>query len=61
MITFPKILLFVGLMCLTLAAWSLVQGEAEDALLGLGLGAFLLLCWRWALAQSRSPKVNGNI
>jgi hypothetical protein len=53
MITFAKILLLVGIMCLALAGWSLIQGETRDAIFGLGLGAFLLLCWRWALGHPR--------
>jgi hypothetical protein len=56
MITFPKLLLAVGVMCLALAGWSLIEGEGRDAIFGLGLGVFLLLCWRWALGQSRVPE-----
>lgn len=47
MITLPRVLLFVGVMCLALAGWSLIQGDTDDALRGLGLGALLLLFWRW--------------
>ena len=54
MIVFAKLLLAVGVMCLALAGWSLIQGEFGDSLYGLGLGAFLLLNWRWALGRSRS-------
>jgi hypothetical protein len=61
MITFPKLLLFVGIMCLVLAGWSLIQGESGDALFGLGLGALLLLCWRWALGQSRSSSPKSDV
>jgi len=53
MITFPKVLLWVGVMCLALAGWALIQGESRDAIFGFGLSAFLLLCWRWALRQSK--------
>jgi hypothetical protein len=50
---FATLLLLVGLMCLALAGWSLIQGEFSDAIFGVGLGTFLLLCWRWALGQPK--------
>lgn len=53
MVVLSKLSLFVGLMCLALAVWSLIQQEVGDALLGFGLGTLLLLYWRWALAQSK--------
>lgn len=51
--TFATLLLLGGIMCLALAGWSLIQGEAGDAIFGLGLGVLLLLYWHWALGRSR--------
>lgn len=53
MVRFEALLMLVGIMCLALGAWSLMQGEVRDAIFGVGLGAFLLLCWRWALDRPR--------
>jgi hypothetical protein len=50
-ITFPRALLFVGILCLALAGWSFIQGEFSEGVFGLGLGTFLLLYWRWALGR----------
>lgn len=61
LITFPKLLLFVGIMCLALASWALLQGEFREAIFGFGLGALLLLIWRWALAQSASRKLKEDV
>jgi hypothetical protein len=52
MSTFAKVLLLVGIMCLALAGWSMMQGEIRDVIFGFGLGGFLLMCWRWTLGQS---------
>jgi hypothetical protein len=46
-----KVALGVALICLLLAGWSLIRGEAGEAMLGLGFGVLLLLYWRWALAH----------
>jgi hypothetical protein len=51
LITFPRVLLSVGILSLALAAWSLIQAEIWDAVFGLGLGVLLLLYWRWALGR----------
>jgi hypothetical protein len=48
-ITFPRALLVVGILCLALAGWSFIQGESSEGLFGLGLGASILLYWRWML------------
>lgn len=58
---FANLLLLVGIMCLALASWSLVKGEGGDAIFGLGLGVFLLLCWRWELGRSRSTGPGSGI
>ncbi len=52
MVTFAKVLLLVGIMCLVLAVWSLLLGEFRDAGLGLALGLILLSYWRWELGKS---------
>jgi hypothetical protein len=59
MTTFGKLLLVVGIMCLALAGWSLIRGEVHDAIFGLGLGALLLWCWRWALRQTTKSSPSG--
>lgn len=59
MTTFAKLSLVVGILCLALAGWSLIQGEVHDAIFGLGLGVFLLWCWRWTLGQSTKSSPRG--
>lgn len=51
-ITLARASLAVGIVCVALAFWALMQGEAHDGVFGLALGAFLLACWRWALPRS---------
>lgn len=51
LITLPGVLLAVGILCLVLAGWSFLKGESWDGIFGLGLGALLLLYWRWALGR----------
>lgn len=53
LISFPKVLLAVGMLCLALAGWSFIQGEIRDAIFGLGLAALLLLYWRRELGRRR--------
>lgn len=60
MITFPKLLLAVGIMCLMLACRALIQAEVHDGLLGLGPGILLLLHWRWALGQPQAGPHSGE-
>lgn len=52
-ITLARASLAVGIVCVVLAFWALMQGEAHDGVFGLALGAFLLACWRWGLARSK--------
>jgi len=59
LITLPRVLLSIGIFCLALAGWSFIQGEIWDAIFGLGLGALLLLYWRWALG--RRNNTGGNV
>jgi hypothetical protein len=40
---FGALLLAVGLMCMALAGWSLIQGRVRDAIFGVGLGIFLVV------------------
>jgi hypothetical protein len=52
-ITLPKVMLCVGIMCLGVAVWASIHAEFRNALFGLGLGAFLIFGRRWVSAQSR--------
>jgi hypothetical protein len=53
MAVLEKLLLLVGVVCVVLAGWSLMEGELREAIFGFALGAFLLWCWRWGLKLSR--------
>jgi hypothetical protein len=57
-ITLRRVLLIVGVGCLTLAAYSFIQGEIRDALLGLFLAAVLLLQWHYRKRQSSHVKTH---
>jgi len=46
-------LLIIGIGCLILAIWSILQGEIRDALLGVFLATVLLLQWRYRVARTR--------